>query len=177
MKKINTSLIFILIIIFISFGFIYFGLDLPFRSRVIPFLVALCVLLLAIIQMLFETLPVFSKKEIGKMDLFNTELIKMKQEKMILRKGKVENNKNREKRLLIILKWILILIIGIYFLGFLVTLPIFMFLFYFIECKYTCTKALSITVIFWMIIYLVFEAYLRADLYRGIILMSIEGLV
>jgi len=177
MKKINASVIFILIIIFISFGFIYFGLDLPFRSRVIPFLVALFVLLLAIIQILFETLPVFRKKEIGKIDLFHTERIKMKQEKIILRKGKVENNKNKEERLLIILKWILILILGIYFLGFLVTLPIFVFLFYFVECKYTWTKALVITFIFWMIVYLVFEAFLRTNLYRGIILMSIEGLV
>ena len=47
-----------------------------------------------------------------------------------------------------------------------------MFLFYFIECKYSWTKALGITFIFWMLIYLVFELFLQVRLYRGIILMS-----
>ena len=73
MKKINSSVIFILIIIFVSFCFIYFGRDFPFRSMVIPFLVALFVLFLAIIQILFETVPKLKKKEIGKIELFNTE--------------------------------------------------------------------------------------------------------
>ena len=110
MKKNNASVIFILIIIFISFGFVYFGGDLPFRSRVIPFLVALFVMLLAIIQILFETLPIFRKKQIGKIDLFHTEQVKMKHEKIMSGKGKVINHKNKEKRLLIILIWIIILI-------------------------------------------------------------------
>ena len=68
MKKINASVIFILIIIFVSFCFIYFGRDFPFRSKVIPFLVALFVLFLAIIQILFETVPKLKKKDIGKIE-------------------------------------------------------------------------------------------------------------
>ena len=173
MKKIDASVIFLLIIMFFSFGFIYFGRDFPFRSKVIPFLVALCVLFLAIIQIIFETVPKFKKKEIGKIELFNAEQVKKKQEKIIEEKEKVEKNENKEKKLFDILKWILLLTSGIYLLGFLVTLPIFMFLFYSIECGYKWNKALSTTFIFWMIIYLVFELFLRAELYRGIILMSI----
>jgi len=173
MKKINASVIFILIIIFVSFCFIYFGRDFPFRSKVIPFLVALFVLFLAIIQILFETVPKLKKKKIGKIELFNTEQIKMKQEKIIEGKERVEKNENKEKKLFDILKWILLLTLGIYLLGFLVTLPIFMFLFYFIKCGYRWTKALGTTFIFWIIIYLVFEVFLRAELYRGIILMVI----
>ena len=173
MKKINASVIFILIIIFVSFCFIYYGRDFPFRSKVIPFLVALFVLFLAIIQILFETVPKLKKKKIGKIELFNTEQIKMKQEKIIEGKERVEKNENKEKKLFDILKWILLLTLGIYLLGFLVTLPIFMFLFYFIKCGYRWTKALGATFIFWIIIYLVFEVFLRAELYRGIILMAI----
>lgn len=173
MKKINASVIFILIIIFVSFCFIYYGRDFPFRSKVIPFLVALFVLFLAIIQILFETVPKLKKKKIGKIELFNTEQIKMKQEKIIEGKERVEKNENKEKKLFDILKWILLLTLGIYLLGFLVTLPIFMFLFYFIKCGYRWTKALGTTFIFWIIIYLVFEVFLRAELYRGIILMVI----
>jgi hypothetical protein len=140
---------------------------------VIPFLVALFVLFLAIIQILFETVPKLKKKKIGKIELFNTEQIKMKQEKIIEGKERVEKNENKEKKLFDILKWILLLTLGIYLLGFLVTLPIFMFLFYFIKCGYRWTKALGTTFIFWIIIYLVFEVFLRAELYRGIILMAI----
>lgn len=173
MKKINASVIFILIIIFVSFCFIYYGRDFPFRSKVIPFLVALFVLFLAIIQILFETVPKLKKKKIGKIELFNTEQIKMKQEKIIEGKERIEKNENKEKKLFDILKWILLLTLGIYLLGFLVTLPIFMFLFYFIKCGYRWTKALGTTFIFWIIIYLVFEVFLRAELYRGIILMVI----
>lgn len=173
MKKINASVIFILIIIFVSFCFIYFGRDFPFRSKVIPFLVALFVLFLAVIQILFETVPKLKKKKIGKIELFNTEQVKMKQEKIIEGKERVEKNENKEKKLFDILKWILLLTLGIYLLGFLVTLPIFMFLFYFIKCGYRWTKALGTTFIFWIIIYLVFEVFLRAELYRGIILMVI----
>lgn len=173
MKKINASVIFILIIIFVSFCFIYYGRDFPFRSKVIPFLVALFVLFLAIIQILFETVPKLKKKKIGKIELFNTEQIKMKQEKIIEGKERVEKNENKEKKLFDILKWILLLTLGIYLLGFLVTLPIFMFLFYFMKCGYRWTKALGTTFIFWIIIYLVFEVFLRAELYRGIILMVI----
>lgn len=173
MKKINASVIFLLIIIFVSFCFIYFGRDFPFRSKVIPFLVALFVLFLAIIQILFETMPKLKKKEIGKIELFNTEQVKMKQEKIIEGKERVEKNENKEKKLFDILKWILLLTLGIYLLGFLVTLPIFMFLFYFIKCGYRWTKALGTTFIFWIIIYLVFELFLRAELYKGIILMVI----
>ena len=173
MKKINASVIFILIIIFVSFCFIYYGRDFPFRSKVIPFLVALFVLFLAIIQILFETVPKLKKKKIGKIELFNTEQIKMKQEKIIEGKERVEKNENKEKKLFDILKWILLLTLGIYLLGFLVTLPIFMFLFYFIKCGYRWTKALGTTFIFWIIIYLVFEVFLRAELYRGVILMVI----
>lgn len=173
MKKINASVIFILIIIFVSFCFIYFGRDFPFRSKVIPFLVALFVLFLAVIQILFETVPKLKKKEIGKFELFNTEQVKMKQEKIIEGKERVEKNENKEKKLFDILKWILLLTLGIYLLGFLVTLPIFMFLFYFIKCGYRWTKALGTTFIFWIIIYLVFEVFLRVELYRGIILMAI----
>ena len=164
MKKINASVIFILIIIFVSFCFIYYGRDFPFRSKVIPFLVALFVLFLAIIQILFETVPKLKKKKIGKIELFNTEQIKMKQEKIIEGKERVEKNENKEKKLFDILKWILLLTLGIYLLGFLVTLPIFMFLFYFIKCGYRWTKALGTTFIFWIIIYLVFEVFLRAEL-------------
>ncbi|MCJ7651231.1 MAG: tripartite tricarboxylate transporter TctB family protein [Candidatus Lokiarchaeota archaeon] len=173
MKKVDASVIFILIIIFVSFGFIYFGRAFPFRSKVIPFLVALFVLFLAIIQILFETIPKFKKKEIGKIDLFNTEQVKIKQEKITEEKEWAEKYENKEKRLFDIIKWILILTLGIYLLGFLVTLPIFMFLFYFIKCGYRWTKALGTTFLFWVIIYLVFELFLRAELYRGIILMSI----
>jgi hypothetical protein len=140
---------------------------------VIPFLVALFVLFLAVIQILFETVPKFKKKEIGKIELFNTEQVKMKQEKIIEGKERVEKNENKEKKLFDILKWILLLTLGIYLLGFLVTLPIFMFLFYFIKCGYRWTKALGTTFIFWIIIYLVFEVFLRAELFRGIILMVI----
>jgi hypothetical protein len=140
---------------------------------VIPFLVALFVLFLAIIQILFETVPKLKKKKIGKIELFNTEQIKMKQEKIIEGKERVEKNESKEKKLFDILKWILLLTLGIYLLGFLVTLPIFMFLFYFIKCGYRWTKALGTTFIFWIIIYLVFEVFLRAELFRGIILMVI----
>jgi len=172
MKKINASVVFLLIIVFVSFGFIYFGQGFPFRSKVIPFLVALFVLFLAIIQILLEIVPKFRKKNISKIELF-AEQVSMKQEKIKEEKGGVAKNKNKEKELFNIFKWILLLTLGIYLLGFLVALPIFIFLFYFIECGYWWAKALGITFIFWMIIYLVFELFLRAELYRGIILMSI----
>lgn len=159
-------------ITFISFGFVYFGRDFPFRSKVIPSLVALFVLFLAITQILLETIPELRKKEIGKIELFNRQ-VEIKQDKIIEKKERAEKNRYEEKKLFDILIWILLLTLGIYLLGFLLSLPVFIFLFYFIKCGYGWIKTLGTTFIFWIIIYLVFEVFLHVELYRGIILMSI----
>lgn len=172
MKKISPSVIFTLVIALFSLGFLYFGRHFPARSKLIPFLVATFVLFLSMIQILFEAIPKFKKEEIGRVDLFHIEKVKLKRENILEEKKGLSNDENRGKELLDILLWILLLILGIYLIGFLIAVPIFLFLFYLTRCGYKWTNALGITFIFWIINYAIFELFLRLELYRGIIPMS-----
>ena len=167
MKKLKASLIFVILIAFISICFIYFGWNLPTRSKVIPYWVASFLLIFCAIQFLLETIPKLEDEKISKIEY----LIKQPeiQQKKIYKEKKNRSENDEKKKLVKIFIWILFLVLGLYLFGFLVILPIFISLFYLIECSYKLNTALAATSIISTIIYLFFEIFLDTELYRGLI--------
>ena len=169
MKKIRPPVIFISIILLIVLAFIYFALDLPSRSKAVPLLVGAITIGLVVLQILLETVPTLSKRVNVKVDLFSEKIENAKKKLEKEQKRPIDQNEDKVKRFLDIWIWIAVLAIGVFLIGYLVALPIFIFLFYLIrgDCKWPI--ALGITSIFWIAIYFTFEVVLHAGLYKGII--------
>jgi 4-amino-4-deoxy-L-arabinose transferase-like glycosyltransferase len=167
-KRLNNSIIFLIIILFIAVAFILLGINLPERSKLIPNIISSILIFLVIIQIFLETNPKYKGKDFGKLKLF-VNSSKTLNDKVPYKEKRQDYNKDN-KEFFRILIWILFLVLGIYFLGFFLILPIFLFLFYYIECHYKWIKALVVTFIFLAIIYLVFEQFLGIELYKGIVL-------
>jgi len=156
-------------ILFIAIGFILIGKNLPERSKLIPNMISSILILLTAIQIFLEVNPKYKEQEFGKFKLF-VNFSKIQKKKISYNKNE-EKDGHENKKFFQILMWILFLVVGIYFLGFLMILPVFFFLFYYIECHYKWNNALIVTFIFLAIIYLVFEKFLGIDLYKGIVFL------
>lgn len=169
MKKINANTIFTCIVIFICILFLYFSRNFPERSRLMPFTVSLLVLFLAFIQILFETVPGFKKMEAGKVHFLNEDV----QSNQVKNADHCNNRENKKNHLGLysIIKWNLLVIIGVYLFGFFIALPMFVYLFYLFDGKYQWVRALVITLIFWILVFIFFQVFLNVELFKGIIFL------
>lgn len=167
MIRIKDNVIFSLTIVFFSISFLYFSQSYPERSRMMPYYVSLIVLFLAIIDLLIETMPSFKRFNFVKINYFNKKnMIKELEESTIC--GKELNNKRNNYTFYNMLLWILITVIGIYYFGFLITLPAFVGLFYRSEVGYRWVKVFIIAFTFWAMVLTFFQILLNVELYKGV---------
>ncbi len=168
MQKNNAKVIFTFAIIITGIFFLYFSRSFPERSKVMPYAVSLIVLFLSIIEIMTDIVPGFSKLKLGKIDYLNKNISAIRVKTTSYHEQKTKNCKN-QLGFYKILVWIFITIICIYFLGFLVVLPICIGLFYRFEAGYTWVKALVTSLLYEAIVFLLFQILLNVELYKGIL--------
>lgn len=168
MRKNYAKIIFAFAIIITSIFFLYFSRNFPERSKVMPYTISLIVLFLAIIEIIIETIPSFKKLDDYKINYFGKNISLTLLKPNTISEQKTKNNKNNSG-FYKILSWVFITIICIYFLGFLVVLPIFIGLFYRFEADYSWVKALVISLLYEATVFLLFQILLNVELYKGIL--------
>lgn len=167
MNRMNSRAMFALIIAFISIFFLYNSQPFPDRSKIMPYTVSLVVLFLTITEIIIEVVPGFRKLELGKINYLNKNIsaIQMKTATYHEQRSKICKNQLEFYK---ILAWIAISVFSIYFLGFLVALPIFVGLFYKFEVGFSWAKTILVLLIYVTIIFLFFQILLNVELYKGV---------
>ncbi|MDN5301010.1 MAG: hypothetical protein PWQ60_524 [Thermoanaerobacteraceae bacterium] len=163
-KKIEIGFSCFLLMIFLVFTIIAIGYN-P-QARVAPLVVGIPAIFLSALLLVSYYIPAVDKK-INTMK--QMELFEMEEKK---KKGDNKQNKEEKKEPIIrelnITLWIIGLLLSIYILGFIIAIPIFVFLYLMFREKEKLSTSIIVSLGTWAGIYVMFIILLKAQLYGGV---------
>jgi len=165
-KKTEIEAIFSLFLLLIFLTFLIIASSYDHQTRMFPFIIGFPGLILCVILFSSYYIPAVSKRlnTIKQKEFFKIDDI---EEQENIEKKKKELKKISLKELNITI-WIIGLLFTLYILGFMVTIPLFIFLFSKFREKENLIVSILFSVSSWVVIYIIFILILKAQLYGGI---------
>jgi hypothetical protein len=133
-------------------------------SRLVPLLVLIPSVALTLLSIVSEFKPFLLSKKYN-MNLFNVKMGEVKLDKNVACNNRVKGNRG----LMITAGWIIFLILCILLFGFLIAMPIAIFIFLKVADSEKCIKSLVFAVIVSALSYLLFDVVLNVELFKGIL--------
>ncbi|MFC1815534.1 tripartite tricarboxylate transporter TctB family protein [Thermodesulfobacteriota bacterium] len=161
-EKVLTYFLFLIVILMVFFAF---GIHRP-GAKTVPLIVGVGTLILMILLCLMTILPKFASwyQQLEGKPTGLTEMIKKSDES--------ENDaaeKKIKKREIAVIGWLLFLTAATYVLGFLVAIPLFLFLFLKLWAKEGWLLSLGMSSVVFGVVFLIFAKILQIPLHAGII--------
>lgn len=167
-KKTGIEEIFSLFLILIFLTFLVIASSYDPQTRMFPFIIGFPGLILSIILFSSYYIPAVSKRITAiKQKEFFKDYDKEEEKENDERKKK-ELKKTLLKELNITI-WIIAFLISVYIIGFMITIPLFIFLFLRFREKESLRTSILISLGSWVVIYVLFRLLLRAQLYSGVL--------
>jgi hypothetical protein len=168
MKKAEIVFMVFLLIVFIIFVVLAFGYNA--KARVVPLVVGIPAIALSMLLLMSYWMPALDRKinNLKQMEFFELD-IKDAKEQAEQTKQKQANEQKALLREFNIVFWILGLFLGILLVGFLVTIPAFVFIFLKFREKEKWSAALTVSVGTELGIWLLFGVLLKSEIYMGMV--------
>lgn len=166
MKTKKAEIIFSLFLLLMFLTSVIIAISYDRQTRMFPLIIGVPGLILCVILFSSYYIPAVSKRltTIKQKEFFKAQ---DKEEQEDDEKKKKEFKKVSLKELNITI-WIIGLLIIIYILGFMITIPLFIFLFLKFREKENLIISILFSVSSWVVIYIMFILILKAQLYGGI---------
>lgn len=149
-----------------------------FTAKIVPFIVGVPALGLITLQLMIHFIPAFSKKweklTRGKNSSIEDETGKKREIIPTTDISEKEISKKRNKEINIF-TWVVGLMGGIYLFGYLIAVPLFIFLFLKIRASSTWLLSITLAILMEILVYVAFMTILRIPLYKGLIFTLIFG--
>ena len=167
-KKTKIEIIFSLFLLLMFLIFLIIASSYDRQTRMFPFIIGIPGLILSIILFSSYYIPAVSRRisTIKQKEFFKT--YDREEEKEDDEKKKKELKKALLKELNITI-WIIALLVTIYIMGFMMTVPLFIFLFLKFREKENLKVSILISAGSWAVIYVMFRLVLGAQLYGGML--------
>lgn len=164
--RLNDRTFFTLAVFVLVLVFLVLSLDYQPRARLVPLIIAVPTLLLTLLQLLIDMVPAVGRRFsfLQEYDLFGIETGRAAEPS-----EKTGPTSNVFRRELHFASWLLLLMALIYFLGYLVAIPLFLVLFLRLRSSESWTITLSITAVTWAFVYVVFIVVMGAPLHEGVV--------
>ena len=162
--KFNDRTLFTLGVFVLVLAFLVLSLDYQPRARLVPLIIAVPTLLLTLLQLLIDMSPAGGRRFsfLQEYDLFGIDA-----GRVAAPSGEGRPAGTVFRRELNFAAWLLLLMALIYFLGYLVTIPLFLVLFLRLRSSESWLMTLSITAATWAFVYVVFIVIMGAPLHEG----------
>ena len=161
--KLNDRTLFTFGVFVVVLAFLVLSLNYQPRARLVPLIIAVPTLLLTLFQLSIDMIPAVSRRFsfFQEYDLFGIDAGRAAEES--------RPAGNVFRRELSFASWLLLLMALIYFLGYLVTIPLFLILFMRFRSSESWRMTLSITAVTWAFVYVVFIVIMGAPLHEGVV--------
>ncbi len=160
-RTLFTLGVFVLVLVFLVLSLGYQP-----RARLVPLIIAVPTLLLTLLQLLIDMIPAVARRFsfFQEYDLFGIDSGRAAE-------PSEENRRSGTvyRRELGFAAWLLLLMALIYFLGYLVAIPLFLILFMRLRSSESWLMTLSITAATWAFVYVVFIMVMGAPLHPGVV--------
>ena len=164
--KLNDRTLFTLAVFVLVLVFLVLSLDYRPRARLVPLIIAVPTLLLTLLQLLIDMIPAVGRRFsfLQEYDLFGIDTGRAAE-------SSAEGGSSGAvfRREINFAAWLLLLVALIYFLGYLVTIPLFLVLFLRFRSSEGWLLTLSITAVTWAFVYIVFIVVMGAPLHQGVV--------
>ena len=154
-----------LFLLFFCLVFVLISFTYKLKERFIPLSVGIAGLLLAALLLLGRRFP----KLISKFELSMVDNFLQKDHSKTVRTKSSKDEQHTNRKLIEIYAWTIGFLVLIYFLGFLIAIPVFMLAFIKIHGHISWTKTIAVSAVTWVLIYALFEMMLKAELFRGLL--------
>lgn len=164
--KLNDRTFFTLGVFVLVLGFLLLSLNYQPRARLVPLIIGVPTLLLTLFQLLIDMIPAVGRRFsfFQDYDLFGIETSRAAEPAQESRpSGSVF------RREINFAAWLLLLMALVYFLGYLVAIPLFLVLFMRLRSSESWLMTLSITAVTWAFVYIVFIVVMGAPLHPGVV--------
>ena len=164
--KLNDRTLFTFGVFVAVLAFLVVSLNYQPRARLVPIIIAVPTLLLTLFQLLIDMIPAVARRFsfFQEYDLFGIDAGRAAEPAEESRPAG-----NVFRRELNFASWLLLLMALIYFLGYLVTIPLFLILFLRLRSSESWRMTLSITAVTWAFVYVVFIVIMGAPLHEGVV--------
>ena len=164
--RLNDRTLFTLAVFALVLVFLVLSLDYQPRARLVPLIIAVPTLLLTLLQLLIDMVPAVARRFsfLQEYDLFGIDT-----GRAAAPSEAPAGSANVYRRELNFASWLLLLMALIYFLGYLVAIPLFLVLFLRLRSSESWTTTLSITAVTWAFVYVVFIVVMGAPLHEGVV--------
>ncbi len=164
--RLNDRTLFTLAVFVLVLGFLVLSLDYQPRARLVPLIIAVPTLLLTLLQLLIDMVPAVARRFsfLQEYDLFGIDTGRAAEPS-----EETGSSSAVYRRELNFAAWLLLLIALIYFLGYLVAIPLFLILFLRLRSSESWLMTLSITAVTWAFVYVVFIVVMGAPLHEGVV--------
>ena len=166
------------------FGFIMLGIILmlvvpclgySFTAKIFPLIVGAIGLVLITLQLIIDVIPAGSGKSgkpTEKKDLLRDEMVEKEIAQTKLLPTETRKKRNKEIN---IFTWVIGLIGLIYLVGYLITVPLFIFLFLKFRASASWLLSITLVIVMEIVIYIGFMTILHIPLYKGLVFLLIFG--
>lgn len=164
--RLNDRTFFTLAVFVLVLGFLVLSLDYQPRARLVPLIIAVPTLLLTLLQLLIDMVPAVARRFsfLLEYDLFGIDTRRAAEPS-----EETGSSSAVYRRELNFAAWLLLLMALIYFLGYLVAIPLFLILFLRLRSSESWPMTLSITAVTWAFVYVVFIVVMGAPLHEGVV--------
>jgi len=171
--KVKGSTIFAIIMLAVLLMFFSLTFTYSYEARIVPLIICIFALGLMCLQFLVEVIPQLSKK----MGVFGQEEKEVLGTKQFIRKVEVESKTEKETVSNKTVKmgeiqsflWLLAFVCLIFLVGYLIAVPVFLFLFFKLVTSRRWVFSIVVTAVTWAVVYFSFIVLLKIPLYKGII--------
>ena len=164
--NLNDRTLFTLGVFILVLAFLVLSLDYRPRARLVPVIIAVPTLLLTLLQLLIDMIPAVGRRFsfLQDYDLFGIDTSRAAEPSEESRPSS-----SIYRRELNFAAWLLLLMALIYFLGYLVAIPLFLISFMRLRSSESWRMTLSITAVTWTFVYVVFIVVMGAPLHEGVV--------
>lgn len=164
--RLNDRTLFTLAVFLLVLGFLVLSLDYRPRARLVPLIIAGPTLALTLLQLLIDMVPAVARRFsfLQEYDLFGIDAGRAADPS-----AETGSSNAVYRRELNFASWLLLLMALIYFLGYLVAVPLFLVLFLRLRSSESWGLTLSITAVTWAFVYTVFIMIMGAPLHEGVV--------
>ena len=164
--KLTDRTLFTLGVFVLVLVFLVLSLDYQPRARLVPVIIAVPTLLLTLLQLLIDMIPAVARRLsfFQEYDLFGIET-----GRAVEPSEESRPSSTVYRREFSFAAWLLLLMALIYFLGYLVAIPLFLILFMRLRSSESWLMTLSITAATWAFVYVVFIVVMGAPLHSGVV--------
>ncbi len=160
-RTLFTLGVFVLVLVFLVLSLGYQP-----RARLVPIIIAVPTLLLTLLQLLIDMIPAVARRLsfFQEYDLFGIDT-----GRAVEPSRESGSSSTVYRRELSFAAWLLLLVALIYFLGYLVAIPLFLTSFMRLRSSESWPMTLSITAATWTFVYVVFIVVMGAPLHEGVV--------